>query len=214
MIRGVTFDLWGTLIINSKEYEARLRNKRVDLMHAAVKGKISTEDLVKALKESWTKIQSVRSELRDVPTSHQVDMVQTLLRTDVDLEVPYTEAVLHEFPTLNPYTKKVLDYLNPKTKIGLISNTGRTPGTVLRSVLERMGVLTYFDVTLFSNEVGVLKPHPDIFRQASLTLSVPLSDMLHVGDDVTADIKGAQSAGMHTVLVKEPADLQKVLELV
>lgn len=183
-------------------------------MHAAVKGKISTEDLVKALKESWTKIQSVRSELRDVPTSHQVDMVQTLLRTDVDLEVPYTEAVLHEFPTLNPYTKKVLDYLNPKTKIGLISNTGRTPGTVLRSVLERMGVLTYFDVTLFSNEVGVLKPHPDIFRQASLTLSVPLSDMLHVGDDVTADIKGAQSAGMHTVLVKEPADLQKVLELV
>lgn len=217
MIRAVTFDLWGTLLLNSGEYERRLRKKREELLYTAVKGEISREILVRALEQSWTEIQSVRSTLRDVPTDKQIQILHEHLGVDVDvddatLEKPYTEAVFYVPPLLNPYTKDVLTQL--ETRIGLISNTGRTPGRVLRPVLSDLGILEFFDVTLFSNEVGWLKPHPEIFEQASQELGAPLSEMLHVGDDVKADIEGARTAGMHTLLIVEPANLQKVVEVV
>ena len=220
MIRAVTFDLWGTLVLNSGEYERRLRKKREELLYTAVKGKISRKTLVRALEQSWAEIQSVRSTLRDVPTNKQIQILHEHLGADADvddatLEKPYTEAVSHVPPLLNPYSKDVLTQLETiKTRIGLISNTGRTPGRVLRSVLSDLGVLEFFDVTLFSNEVGWLKPHPEIFNQASQKLDAPFSEMLHVGDDIKADIEGARCAGMHTLLIEEPADLQKVVEVV
>jgi putative hydrolase of the HAD superfamily len=212
MIRGVTFDLWGTLIMNSKAYDHRIRSKREELLYAAVEGKVSREELSKALKDSWTHIQSVRSTLRDVPTSEQVSLLQTQLGVTANLEKPYTEAVFCELPEINPYAKDVLSQL--ETKIGLISNTGRTPGNVLRRLLDSMEIFEVFDVTVFSNEVGYLKPHLRIFEQASKGLGVPLSDILHVGDDVITDIEGGCAAGMHTLHVKEPHDLQRVTELV
>ncbi|MBU7016918.1 MAG: HAD-IA family hydrolase [Theionarchaea archaeon] len=213
MIRAVTFDLWGTLIQNSEEYDRRLREKRVDLLYAALEEEISRTDLMNALQESWQEIQCIRSTLKDVPTSQQVSILQQFLNVNsTDLEKPYTEAVLHFLPSLNPYTMEILRNLN--TRIGLISNTGRTPGKVLRFVLETLGILAFFDTTIFSNEVGWLKPHPEIFCKASQDLGVPLNEILHVGDDKVTDEEGARAAGMHTLLIETPSDLRRVRELV
>ena len=54
------------------------------------------------------------------------------------------------------------------------------------------------------------------FEQALLTIGVPASEAVMVGDDIENDITGAQRAGLHTVLVctgKHKADsplLEKV----
>lgn len=212
MIQAVTFDLWGTLMLDLDGYDRKIRAKREELLYAVVKERISKGELSDALEQSWLHIQSVRETLKDVPTSEQIQILQTFLKVDVDLKKPYTEAVLHIPPRINPYAKEVLTHLN--TKIGLISNTGRTPGTILRSVLSTLEILEFFDVTLFSNEVGYLKPHPHIFKEASRKLGVPLSQMLHVGDDADTDIQGALRAGMQALFVETPSDLLKVLELV
>lgn len=166
-----------------------------------------------ALDESWQKIQCIRLSLKDVPTSQQVSLLQHFLNVNaMDLEKPYTEAVLSVLPSLNPYTLEILEGLD--TKIGLISNTGRTPGKVLRPVLKTLRILEFFDTTVFSNEVGWLKPHPEIFCKASQDLGVPLNEILHVGDDRVTDEEGARTAGMHTLLIKTPSDLKRVRELV
>lgn len=212
MIRAVTFDLWGTLILDSQEQELSLRKKRVELLYDVLDRTIPKETIAKALNESWSQITKVRSTLQDVPTGEQVTMLQTLLNVDVTLEKPYTEAVLHEPPLLNPYTKEVLSRI--PVKVGLISNTGRTPGKVLRVLLAELTILDFFDITLFSNEVGWLKPHPHIFRKASQELSVPLSQIVHVGDDVTTDYEGARSVGAQALLVEKPSDLLDVVELI
>ena len=49
-------------------------------------------------------------------------------------------------------------------KIGLISNTGMTPGTTFRAHLENIGLLGFFDVLTFSDEVKLSKPSEEIFR--------------------------------------------------
>lgn len=212
MIQAVTFDLWDTLVLNSQEREMKAQKIREELLHNALNGKVSKKVLARALDQSWSQIQSVRETLKDVPTSEQLRILKKILNVECDLEKPYTEAILYAPPCINPYAKQILTQL--ETKKGLISNTGRTPGKVLRSLLSEMDILKFFDIAVFSNEVGFLKPHPEIFKQAAQKLGIPLSNILHVGDDRTTDVEGAHRTGMHTLLVEEPADLLKVVELV
>ncbi len=212
MTRAVTFDLWGTLILNPEGYEHRVQAVREELLYKALKGKVSRETIAEASAKAWSDVLSLRSTLRDVPVSHQLSILKKYLKVDTDLEGPYTEAVLYEMPVLNPYAREVLTHL--QTKIGLISNTGRTPGVVLRTVMSRLGILEEFSALLFSDEVGYLKPHPEIFKKASQTLRVPLSEIMHVGDDEKTDIEGAKNAGMQALFVEEPADLRKIFEVI
>ncbi|MGD2247465.1 MAG: HAD family hydrolase [Candidatus Methanofastidiosia archaeon] len=215
MVQAVTFDLWDTLVLSSAEYHQNLQKKRIELMYNALNG-ISKEYIAQALEKSWIEIEIIRKTLRDVPTHAQIDILKKYIRldncTNDALEKAYTEAVLYNPPRLNPYAHEVLSAI--PVEIGLISNTGRTPGKVLRPLLSHLGVLHLFGVMVFSNEVGYLKPHPKIFTHTARMLDVPVSEIVHVGDDVTADIYGAQSAGMKTVLIKECADLIQVKEMV
>ena len=91
-----------------------------------------------------------------------------------------------------------------KYKLGLICNTGRTPGFVLRKLLHKFRLLKYFDVTLFSDETIVRKPDPKIFRLALKALNCHPSRALHVGDDLKNDVRGAMKAGMQAVWVEQP----------
>jgi putative hydrolase of the HAD superfamily len=86
-------------------------------------------------------------------------------------------------------------------RLGIVSNTGRTPGVVLRRILERHDMLRYFDALAiaYSDEVGFRKPDPRIFRRALDALGVPPARALHVGDNPDADVAGAQRIGMRTV---------------
>jgi putative hydrolase of the HAD superfamily len=86
-------------------------------------------------------------------------------------------------------------------RIGLISNTGRTPGVAMRRLLADYGLLDRFAVTIFSNEEGVLKPRREMFDRAAARLGVPNAAVVHVGDNPIADVAGAKAAGMRTVLL-------------
>jgi putative hydrolase of the HAD superfamily len=214
MIKAVTFDLWGTLILDSSQYDRTLARKREDLLYAALGGKASREDIRAAMGRTRSRIEEMRVTMKDVPTSEHVRLLQTFLKVDSDLEHAYTGAILYMLPPLNPYSLEVLTTVKHAAKVGLISNTGITPGRVLRKALSKLGIWSFFDVGLFSNEIGYLKPHPQIFQEASRELGVSLTEMLHVGDDKITDIEGASAVGMRTLLVEEPGDLLQVLEVV
>jgi putative hydrolase of the HAD superfamily len=51
--------------------------------------------------------------------------------------------------------------------LGVISDTGITPGRVLRQILERNGLMDFFSVTVFSDETGVAKPQALMFQEAA-----------------------------------------------
>ena len=80
--------------------------------------------------------------------------------------------------------------------LGIVSNTGRTPGVILRRVLERYGLLAYFSAISYSDEVGVRKPEAEIFRLTLARTGVAPSEAVHIGDNPDADVAGAQSFGM------------------
>ncbi len=80
--------------------------------------------------------------------------------------------------------------------LGIVSNTGRTPGVILRRVLERHGLLGYFGAISYSDEVGFRKPEAQIFHVTLERAGVAAAEALHIGDNPDADVVGAQGVGM------------------
>ena len=100
---------------------------------------------------------------------------------------------------LGSTTHALLDSLREDgLKLGLVSNAF-DPGWLLRRDLEQMGIEQRIDVAVFSSEVGVRKPHPEIFGRALAALEVAPERTLFVGDRLYEDVRGAGELGMTTV---------------
>jgi putative hydrolase of the HAD superfamily len=62
------------------------------------------------------------------------------------------------------------------------------------------------DVEIFSCEVGLRKPEPEIYLLACERLGVEPARCLYVGDGAYAELSGAATVGMHAVLIRDPAE--------
>lgn len=83
-------------------------------------------------------------------------------------------------------------------KLGIISNWDIR----LRPLLERLKLAGFFDAIAVSAEVGSAKPSATIFQHTAQALSVPPSAMLHVGDSLEEDVRGARAAGLRAVWLR------------
>lgn len=83
-------------------------------------------------------------------------------------------------------------------KTGLVSNT-MDPRWLLLRDLDEQGLAERLDVVVFSSDIGVRKPQPEIFRRALDDLGVTAERALFVGDRLVADVRGARDVGMRTV---------------
>jgi len=111
--------------------------------------------------------------------------------------------MLQDPPLLKNGVKKTLEELASRYQIGLISNTGVTPGRILSKVLEDHEILNFFDVTVFSDESGFFKPHPKMFKIPLKKLKCKAQNAIHVGDILETDIKGANESKMYSVWIND-----------
>jgi len=87
-------------------------------------------------------------------------------------------------------------------RVGLVCDTGFTPGRVVRQLLEEAGLCDHLEVLCFSDEVGVPKPGNEIFAKALAELGVRPPEAIHVGDLRRTDIAGAHDVGMRAARFK------------
>jgi putative hydrolase of the HAD superfamily len=100
---------------------------------------------------------------------------------------------------LAAHTHPLLEALRVRgLRLGLVSNAF-DPGWLLHRDLEQMGLAQRLDFSVFSSEVGMRKPHPEIFERALEALEVEPERALFVGDRLYEDVRGAAEVGMTTV---------------
>jgi len=85
-------------------------------------------------------------------------------------------------------------------RIGIVSNTFDSPD-LLHADLVSDGVAERVDAIVFSSELGLRKPAPEIYRAALVALDVEPANALFVGDRVREDVQGPAALGMRTCLV-------------
>jgi len=205
MIKAIVFDLWETLITNSHHVSRAHADFRLQRMARILD--TTPEQINDAYRYIWTRCQELYwSNDKDIPTRTQLAHFLESLDREVDertmqeLEDVYANAVIEVLPSIVPGADDVLRELRSRFALVLISNTGRTPGSALRTVLERLNISQYFDAMVFSNEHGECKPQLSIFEAIRSSLGVQFEEMVFVGDNPYVDVYGAQRTGMRGVL--------------
>ena len=82
-------------------------------------------------------------------------------------------------------------------RLVVVSNAN---GTV-RAKLEGLGLASFFETVLDSQEEGVEKPDPRLFERALVRSGAAREETLHAGDLYEVDVVGARAAGIAPVLV-------------
>ncbi|MEN6325159.1 MAG: HAD family hydrolase [Syntrophomonas sp.] len=209
MVKAITFDFWNTLyIIPSDKCLSSLRIQRLDKILRVAGWEFSPEKLRAALKYGWQKawFQQRAFGEETTPRGHVKDILEKLgvdpAKGDVGETAyqAYTTTLLDLPPVVNEGVLETLPLLAGEYKLAIICNTGATPGAILRELLKKDGLIDYFGVMVFSDEVGFAKPSTRIFNYALEHLGIANSaDAAHIGDDAITDVIGAKKAGMKAV---------------
>jgi putative hydrolase of the HAD superfamily len=213
MIDTVTFDLWNTLISNQPIDNHRYRQKRVEGIHRILGQNgidVKFDHLALAYDKGFEKCNETWRKNLDLSTEEQLEIMFDFLEDEKSRNLPqnltsqlvevFVSPILDEPPSVIDGAKKTLYQVKKESyKIGLICNTGRTPGKTIRILLERFGMINYFDATVFSNELRIRKPDPRIFLYTLNQLKSHPKSSLHVGDIMELDVLGAKNAGMLSV---------------
>lgn len=208
MLKAVTLDFWGTLIDDRRSGS----EARVDVLLNLLPG-LSRERAAAAYATAWSRFLEAGSYGWGLPPasilSMALDELGATLRPpayDAALSA-WEQAHLLQQPRLVPGVREMLISLRQRgLLVGLISDTGATPGAVYREYMAVQGIRTLFDWLSFSNEIGVTKRQPQAFRLTLAALGVSPAETVHVGDTPATDILGAQAAGLRAGLTIEVHD--------
>jgi len=116
--------------------------------------------------------------------------------------------------------RRCLDHLRgERRRLGVVSNS-RSEAAV-RRILDRVGILRYFERVVSSGTEGVAKPDPEIFRRALTRLQLAPEETLYVGNLPRTDALAARRAGLHSVwlhrdgtgLGDDPPEITSLLEV-
>jgi putative hydrolase of the HAD superfamily len=225
-VEAVTFDLWQTLVLDDRELgRARTRRRLEGALEALTDAgyAYSLEQLQTAYRSCFRACRAIHAQEKDVTFDEQVgifiDNIDEKLSQRLDGQVAdrisywYAEAFFDFPPPVAPGAHGVLEELMRRGyHLGLISNTGMTPGRVFRRYLAQQDLLDFFRVLTFSDEVRLCKPSTEMFHMMLEALGTSPEKALHVGDHIQNDILGANRAGMKSVLLGTAEGQEKVAE--
>ncbi len=94
------------------------------------------------------------------------------------------------------HAHKVLEYLNPKYELHIITNGF---DDIQSTKMSSAGIADYFKAIITSETAGFRKPDPRIFQLAMDRSGAQAEHSLMIGDNLRTDIGGARDFGMDQV---------------
>ncbi|MGH2736809.1 MAG: HAD family hydrolase [Actinomycetota bacterium] len=203
-IRAVTYDCWGTLL-KDKDWEGAM-DTRVGALRRFVE--LSEQEARALVEEAWNHHDEAWKQVETFgPGRMAAYCLEERGIADDDsiseLTREFEEASIRAGVKPVEHARETLEALKAANiGIGLVCDTGFTPGRVVRQLLDDAGLCDYLEVLCFSDEVGVPKPGPDIFAKALAELGARPPEAIHIGDLRRTDIAGARDFGMHAIRFK------------
>lgn len=214
-ITTVTFDLWQTLLLDDRDLGEARALVRLEGAKSAL-AKFGEDFALDHIRESYMscfqQCREVREDGLDVDFREQVAIFVNHIKPNLaerlepgimdEIAEFYADSFLVHPPPAHVDAVQVLQGIKDMgLKMGLISNTGMTPGFTFRCYMEEQGMLDYFQILTFSDEVKLAKPGSEIFMMTLKALGATPGQTIHVGDHVTNDVVGAKRCGMKTVWI-------------
>ena len=215
--KAIIFDYIGTLV-NCKGYTMDASKENLHSALAAEGFVVVKDNFLSAYDLAHEKYRIIRYEqLREVTNAVWVAEALCNLGFEVAADDYRIKCALNVFFKayvdtfeLRDGAKKLLKQAGQQCKVGLISNF--TYASVIHKSLRVLGIDTFFNVVVVSEEVGWRKPSPKIFQDALNRLGIEAKDAIFIGDSPIEDIKGANQAGLKTIFVPSQFNTLKDLK--
>lgn len=202
-IRAITFDFWRTLFRNTRREE---RHRARVTAIAAVTG-LPYEQADAAMTDAMQRFLHTHiHEQRTLGPRDALRMLEETLRHKFDvahadhLDEIFATTILQFPPEPIEGALQAVRAAAECGPVGLISDSGISPGASLYKLLEAHGFAEYFQVCVFSDEVGVAKPQAAMFHAARAGIGADFDCILHIGDLEPTDIAGALNCGATAAL--------------
>lgn len=204
-IRGVFFDLYGTLFVYGdmkKAWADWLHHFYISLSDLGLT--LSEKGFSKECERLFWKAEPALSEKNLTIFEKRIKSFCASLEIDVcDCDVTSIADLIagkwQESIELDQDAVPVLKELKESKILGLVSNFDH-PRHV-RRYLSKYGLNHLFEIIVISGEVGVKKPDPDIFKPALSATGLKPGEVVYVGD-ADVDVKAANAAGITPLLIK------------
>lgn len=202
-IKAITFDFWRTLF-RENERDERTR-VRIDAFIEATGA--PEDEVMPAFEKTWSEF--LRHHIEQQQTLRPEDAVRLTaealnITLDDDVFAELTEvfgtAILRFPPVPVDDALAAVREAAARVPVGIISDSGVSPGTSLRKLLLNHGFSKCLSNMVFSDEMGVAKPQAAMYHEAARGLGVRTADLLHIGDLQPTDIVGAQNVGATAAL--------------
>jgi putative hydrolase of the HAD superfamily len=215
MIKAISCDFWGTLAQSSPAFKA------ARLVFLSQHTDINIEETIKHIDDWCSVIEENYSKVVFTP-EHRFFLLFQMLGIDPVKSDYYhlKEQIELLFITHPPiFDEKVSELLLEASAKGIsvviTTNTGFMSGSVLRNIIRKK--IAAFDV-IASNEIGANKPNVRIFSAAlhkiqQMSGNIRKDEIIHIGDNILTDIKGATDFGMKAIHVDKFRTLISITEL-
>ena len=218
-VRAIVFDLFDTLVDLALEdlvpvrVDGDLVSPTTPRLHEAFAAHhpIAFADFLSALRDVDRVFRHERyREGREVPTLERFSALSGSLGAD-DPALPALLTDIHMSALRNqvryvPHHVEVLRSLGGDVQLALCSNF--THAETAEAVLEEAGLRSLLHAEVISERVGWRKPRREIFEATLALLGAEPGEVMHVGDNLDADVGGAGELGIRTVWatrrVKDP----------
>ena len=201
-LRAVLFDIDDTLFSTSEFARTARRNSIRAMIRVGVR--MSEKELMRELEE-------VIIEFSSNYQNHFDKLLQRIPRSKVRgtnpaIIVAAGVTAYHDtkFSHLRPYEDAVQllrELQRTDLTLGVV-----TDGLMVKQAekLLRLGVYPLFDpqAIFISDQIGISKPNPKLYRRACAAIGVAPSNVLYIGDNPLNDIDPPNSLGIHTVLLQ------------
>ncbi|MFX1517913.1 MAG: HAD family hydrolase [Promethearchaeota archaeon] len=221
MIKGIVFDIDGTLLNHEQAVE-----KALTKLYLLMKSKIRHSRFDEFLLAWKTNTDKYIKEYLDGFLSFKQQRILRVQSVFNKWNCPLTSDKAWELFKiyLNEYEKNWILYedvvpclaMLKDFPLGVISDGNAEQQ---RRKLEFTSISSYFRSIIISGEVGLQKPHPKLFKMSAKELNLSLDEILYVGDQLEKDALGAFKAGMQGVLINrtnqihESSDIRIISEL-
>ncbi len=205
MIRGVFFDLFGTLFIYGD-----MKKAWADWLHYFHS---SMQDCGLAMSKNEFSIACDRFFGKEEPISNDTDMTVFEKRINAlgfDLNINLSKVNVSSIANLivDKWQEQIsldadaiptIQQLKKDKVIGLVSNFDHPPHVY--RCLSKYDMSDLFDTITVSGEIGVKKPDPEIFNPALAETGMDPSEVVYVGD-TEEDIAAARAANMKPIFIQ------------
>ncbi len=223
------FDLFDTVInfnftnlplVELGHVRARSTSKEVYDVFRKIHPEVPFEDFYTHFIESYREFQDLKLvEHKEYPNRDRFLMMLSRMNLPRDgdaleLSDEMVKAHMNElasavlFPTENESALQALK--DAEYRMAIVSNFDYSPTAY--SLIEKYGLMRFFEKVIISEEVGWRKPSPVIFEDALRTMGAEPGESLFTGDNFGADVVGSKNAGMDSVWLNRRNESEEGLD--